>query len=353
MKLSSFRRSRNDELGMSSMSSVALILLGMVACAGPAATPTPTNHVPTTPPADAGPADSADAAFGTEAPLPAPSTDVAAEVAPDVAPDVADDAAAPDATPPAPALSIPGLALWLDADVGVEPRAGFITRWIDRSAQHHVFVTQGPGGTIGSPVAAQLGGHAALGFDGKTRMVADPLDLAEQAPLTIGTQDFLLAVVVSAVQRDVDQVVSFGLMPRITGGDIRLPTGTTFYLALNRTLDLSFGGHGEVSNFFSVETGGPFADHRPHLVVVHSATPALGIRIDGRRVLDDPNGRRAGRRASGAVVPLPYAPVFLGNWDFDFHGLDGELAEVVLVIGPGASSALPDLEAHLRGKYGL
>jgi hypothetical protein len=352
MKLSSFRRSRNDELGMSSMSSpssVALILLGLVACAGPAATPTPTTHVPTTPPADAGPADSGDAAFGTETARAAPSTDVAAEVAPDVAADVA----APDATPPAPPLSIPGLALWLDADVGVEPRAGFITRWIDRSAQHHVFVTQGPGGTISSPMAAQLGGHAALGFDGKTRMVADPLDLAEQAPLTIGTQDFLLAVVVSAVQRDVDQVVSFGLMPRIIEGEVRLPTGTTLYLSLNRTLDLSFGGHGEVSNFFSVKTGGPFADHRPHLVVVHSATPALGIRIDGRRVLDDPNGRRAGRLASGAVVPLPYAPVFLGDWDFDYQGLDGELAEVVLVIGPGATSALPDLEAHLRGKYGL
>jgi hypothetical protein len=299
---------------------LSVLLLALCACGERASPPRWAGP-------DAAPGASPDAAPPTDL-LPVPPADGAA-------PDVPDSAAlsAP--------LPLADLALWLDGNVGFQRGP---TRWTDRSPQHHVFVGQGPPEAL--PTAATIAAHGAVHFNGYGRLVYDPVDPVEQAPLAIGSQDFLLALVVNAARGQRPNETVFGLMPSLAG-DLILPnTGTLFTLALNARLTLDLGVR---EHSHHVEVPGPFDDARPHLIVVMGKGRAVTIRVDGATVANDPRGRAD----AGAVLALPFAPVYLGNWDFDQAGLTGEIAEVVLVIGPGATPALAPLEPYLRGKYGL
>jgi hypothetical protein len=271
--------------------------------------------------------------------------------APETPPDAAatpPDAAA-DTLPLAPPLSLPDLALWLDGDVGLETKGPNVLRWLDRSLHHQVFVAEGDTGSV---VPAAMAGHQAVHFDGRGRLVCEPIEPEQQAALTVGSQDFVFALVVRAGRGPRDNETVFGLMPSLRGDFIYPPSGTFFSLSLNQRLTLRVGLH-QPSNAFSLTRGGPFADERPRLVVMRGQGDAVSVRINGAQVLLDENGRRAGRTRAGLPLALPFAPVYLGNWDFDQAGLTGDIAEVVLIIGPGATAALPRLEPYLRGKYGL
>jgi hypothetical protein len=98
-----------------------------------------------------------------------------------------------------PPLSIPGVSVWLDGDVGIGIGAAGIERWADRSGQGHVFVghnlAYGPADVAVRPQPGRLGGHGAVRFNARNRMIIEEFPTPEQqAGLTFGLGGFLIAV---------------------------------------------------------------------------------------------------------------------------------------------------------------
>ena len=92
-----------------------------------------------------------------------------------------------------PPIELPGVALWLDADFGVARDGTQVRAWTDRSGLGHVFEASGDPG----PTKDHLAGHGALRFGGQSRMgLTSALEDQARAALTLGAQDFLVALVV-------------------------------------------------------------------------------------------------------------------------------------------------------------
>jgi hypothetical protein len=288
---------------------------------------------------------------GTEADGAAPTT---LDDAAGAAPPMTDAAAVPPAIPPTaqpaqPPLPLTDLALWLDGDAGPVSDGTEVIGWRDRSGRGHDFVVESS--TRARPMRTQLNEKNAVAFDGHQRLLVDPADPTAEKSLAIGTKDFVLAVVLVADRGPTEQELAFGFMPRVSR-DFVDPVEKLLLASLNRDLVVSFGAQGP-SNRFEVSRGGPFDDGRPRLIVLAGLGSTFAIRINGVAELEASYGRLAGNRKGGAPVDLGHIPLYLGNWDFDFQGLKGAIAEVVLVLGGGAQAAVEPLEQYLRGKYRL
>jgi hypothetical protein len=260
-----------------------------------------------------------------------------------------------------PPIELAGLALWLDGDFGVTDASGPVRTWIDRSGHGHVFERE----SLAEPGATgdRLRDHGAVRLDGRTRLVlARTADEKARAALTVGDRDFLIAAVVQAQAPPVARpAVLLALSPFIEP-DTAIPLVP--FAALELGPEPSSGAH-QVA--FTI--GGPLqanraaadvgADAALRLVMIGSTGPAVEVRDllslpDGlvRETLTRATlGRLNEERAGSPPITLPFLATYVGGWDFDFPGLAGLVAEVVMVIGPDAAAAREPLLAYLRQKY--
>ena len=87
-------------------------------------------------------------------------------------------------------LSLPGLALWLEAGVGMELDGDHVMGWNDQSPNHHrafpFFV-----GLTPTFVSEGIGPHAAVAFSG----TGDMLIIPDAPSLRLGSRDFVVTIV--------------------------------------------------------------------------------------------------------------------------------------------------------------
>jgi hypothetical protein len=237
-----------------------------------------------------------------------------------------------------PPIAVPA-ALWLDANYGIAHDGTEARAWTDRSGFGLVF--QGDQ-SASAPTLERLAGQGALRFAGRARLALSPdTDPRGRAALTIGTRDFLLALV---LRRDegAGMSVAFTLAPDASGG-------RACWLALAPTPRFALAD-GRGTN--TVVGAGALVAGEPHLVVVTSVGGALALRIDGAEVATQEQGRLVGGKDGGAPVELPYLVPRLGG-DDQHDGLTGVVGDVVLLAGPSVADDLAPIEKYLREKYHL
>lgn len=243
-----------------------------------------------------------------------------------------------------PPIELAGVALWLDADYGVARDGAQVRAWTDRSGHGHVLVPESNGD--GDPGSERLAGHGALRFGGGSRMVlAAATEEQARAALTIGDQDFLIALVVRKDGGRPDPTF-FALAPYPVTADFEAMAA----VSLDPALAFTVSRHGSASG---VHTRANLDGGKPRLVVVASIGPRLVARLDGYEIGMRPLGRLEGERMDGAPIALPYLAPFVGEWDFDIPGWTGLVGDVVVVTGPGVEGAIEPLEGYLKQKYGL
>jgi hypothetical protein len=256
----------------------------------------------------------------------------------------------------APPLSIPGVSLWLDGDMGVTVGATGIERWADRSGQGHVFLGQGEGYDLQSqarPQPERLGGHGAVRFNTRNRMIIEQFPTARQRTgLTFGLDGFLVAVV---FQNESATPLAHGPTPLVMmrGPWIPSPPSPTvppWPAANSDPLDFLFtdGNLTAAAGVTQADLGKNYGPGLPHMVIVivAGAGAAIEIRADGQ-----PAGTAS--HSQPTIFPLEYQPIYVGDWDFDWLGFDGTVGELVVVKGATESATVAALEGYLMAKYGL
>jgi hypothetical protein len=242
-----------------------------------------------------------------------------------------------------PPIDLPGTALWLDADYGVAREGSQVRAWTDRSGHGHVVEREAvsdPG-----PTADRLSGHGALRFAGHSRMVlSKSIEDQARAALTIGDQDFVIALV---VRKDAGEAAPafFALAPPEIGTD----DSSMALLSLQPALQFVLAGGGALGAVTTAAT----LDGGPHLVVAVGEGPRLVVRVDGQEAGMRPFGRLQGEKMDGALLSLPFLAPFVGTWDLDEPGWNGLVGDVVVVAGPAVEGAIAPLEDYLKKKYGL
>jgi hypothetical protein len=256
----------------------------------------------------------------------------------------------------APPLSISGVSLWLDGDMGVGVGASGIERWADRSGQGHIFLGQGTGDALQNqvrPQAGRLGGHGAVRFNTRNRMIIEQFPTArQQTGLTFGLESFLVAVV---FQTESETPLGHGPTPLVMmrGPWFPFPPSPTLPLVPptdSDPLDFLFtdGNLTAAAGVTQADLGKNYGPGLPHLVivVVAGAGAAIEIRADGQ-----PAGTVS--HSQPTISPLDYRPIYIGDWDFDWLGFDGTVGELVVVKGATESATVAALENYLMAKYGL
>jgi hypothetical protein len=228
-----------------------------------------------------------------------------------------------------PPIDVTGAVLWLDPNFGIAHAEAEARTWTDRAG--FGLVLERPPVDQNGPTLARLGGQGALRFAGGARLVlSNAIDETGRAALTVGGDGFLIALV---VQSDADRSATvFTLTPDApAAGAARLQLTPVRF-----TLDQA--GHQTV-----IEAPQALLPGTPHLVIVSSLNGILTLRIDGATVA----------QTDLPAAPLPFESPAVGGAGAPAMGLDGLLGDVVLVVGPGVSSATDPLELYLRHKYGF
>jgi hypothetical protein len=241
----------------------------------------------------------------------------------------------------APPIELPGTVLWLDANFGIAHAGAEVRAWTDRSGLGLVFEAQMRKEAATAPAVDRLGDHGAVLFGGHARMTLNQaIDEKARAALTIGAQDFLVALV---VRRDpgLTTPILFALSPL----DFTSPGASL--LRLTPTLAFTLAGGPPLESTALLPEG------QPTVIVLVSQGPALALRINGLVVATSPFGRLADQRDGAPPLDLPFLVPYVGGWDFGLQGLTGAIGEAVLVVGPTVEGALAPLEAYLAQKYGL
>ncbi len=242
-------------------------------------------------------------------------------------------------------LDLPGVVLWLDGDVGIVASGSASMTWTDRSAFRHVFTAQSADGTM--PAMAQLNGHGAVRFTGRNRFIS------EQTP--------------TPAQRDALSLGSNFVVALVFVPERKLPQGAILTLAMLPWIpvppeDLVLPPYSAPA--FGVGTG-----TGPSSLVFDAAGSTLNIEADfalspQRLILSTEGGNRVGVRLNGQLQPgtpameVPayegaYAPIYVGSWDFDIPGLEGTVAEMVIIRGGADAATEEALDNYLKRKFSL
>jgi len=227
--------------------------------------------------------------------------------------------------------SIPGLALWLDDDVGVvaDPQnAGWLRHWVDQSGQ----------GNDASPGCTSYGvgcnallidpgvirGHGAIQCN-----FQQALTIADAPTLQFGSGDYAIAMVVRLQADSTPSAINLWSKPARSGPSLGLtipPPGTTLMLS-----DSGQSIGGDISAFVN----------KFEVVIARGKSLAMSV---GASMYTGPQA--AGDvSAAGASVTLCQQPGNNSNWV--------EYAEVIAVKGTLASGDLAQLKAYFAAKFGL
>jgi len=227
-----------------------------------------------------------------------------------------------------PPIELPGTVLWLDGDFGVARDGVQVRAWTDRSGLGHVFEREAISDS--DPTSDRLAGHGALRFGGHARLaLSRTVEDRARAALTLGTQDFLIAMV---LRRD-----GGGPQPTLLALAELQAASPVALLQLNPTLQFVLAGDAPLSTPATLEGA------RPQLVVVLRRGELLAVRVDGVEA------------GSATTVPadLPFLVPYVGGWALEMAGFGGLVGEVVMVAGLAVEANLAPLEDYLRQKYGL
>ncbi|MCW5802101.1 MAG: hypothetical protein KIT31_06920 [Deltaproteobacteria bacterium] len=253
---------------------------------------------------------------------------------PDGAPDI-------DAPPPFDVRDVPGLRLWLDGAQGVTKDAqNRVSKWADQSGN----ANDATAGDQTRPdfVAASFGQLPAIHF-GITRMSG--LSVRDAATLRWGADDFVVEV-----------VTRFKNDPQANGdgvGCLFQKGGQGAGLSLFGNRDSSgagAGGPGATGRAASVVTSrtvratGALNNNKPHVIALRRHENTLELRVDGAIAamttgvdtlsVDNASAISIGSLFNGAAFRV-----------------DGDIAEVIAIVGDGSTTHLEKVESYLIEKY--
>ena len=266
-----------------------------------------------------------------------------------------DDASA-DAIVPIPdsgtfsVATVPGLALWLDANKGVTQSTGKVSGWADQSGNNNNAAQSNaanrPGFTA-SALNSLPGVHFDMNVAGGTFMT-----IVDATTLNWATGDYYL-VVVARYSNDPNQ--QGGFTNRIGAFYFKEGTGPTLGPALFGNVTGNPG-----TSAFATQMSFAAADRLVSTSTGNNNFPkghAFSVHRGGTTLELRNNGALDGTKTVTAVdVSAPTIDVMLGATPgngFTQNRLNGDIAEVIAVKGAISSGDLSGIEGYLKAKYAL
>jgi hypothetical protein len=255
-----------------------------------------------------------------------------------------------DAGTPFDVASVPGLALWLNASVGVTASGtSHVSVWADQSGNHNdaseLDATYQPM-LVASSIDHLPAVHFTASVGGGTMMT-----IADSSTLEWSTGDYLIAVVTRYDNRPsatpaTEAAIGYGTLfsKQVNGGGVALFANTPASggAAGSTAFSSYVSAMGGVSN-----TALGFNDGTARLLATaRTMGTTLALRVNGSQT------------ATGAVpsvdVDEPFVGARLGaSGETLVQQLDGDIAEMIAVKGALAPGDLAGIEAYLMTKYGL
>lgn len=280
------------------------------------------------------------------------------------------DAAPPDGAPPTDGQAVDspvtidasnfdpstlsGLALWLDANVGITKNNNAVSAWADRTSNHN---------DASQPTAAvqpMFNGSAinnlpAVHFnkDAQGQSVGgNMMTIADSASLQWGTGDFYLVAVLrydNNVTNDGPERGEGLFFSKVSSGSssvagVFFVGGIPTVFGNGPTNGLLFSTHAIAGDF--ITSSNLYNNDNAHVFAIQRANKTMDLRVDGASI-----GTSV---SSGFDVSNAGTAVRIGG---DANGaairLDGDVAEMLAVKGALSQSDRTNLEAWLKGKYAL
>lgn len=264
--------------------------------------------------------------------------DAPADLAIDLTPDAPADGAQPSP------LNIPGVVVWLDADVGIDAPGTDQMTWTDRSPYGHVFMAQSADDA--APTVTRLNGHRAVRFSGHNRFISEQAPTPAQRDALSLRRDFIVALVLlPETEVPHDAILTRATLPWIGSPPLTIdplpPTAPTFSIDLKADPSLSLQ-----AGAARLRLGGDYLQSSQRLIL--SAQ-------DGKRIRVLINGQLQTATPEEITNPSDgdYAPIYLGSWDFGTLGFEGVVAEMIVVRGSSDPATEQVLDDYFKAKFSL
>jgi serine/threonine-protein kinase len=249
--------------------------------------------------------------------------------------------------PNATEVAFPMVALVLDATKGVTRNGSTVVRWEDQSGVGNHALAGSPAPTF---VASAIHGLPALHFERGQHMT-----IADASGLQAHTFDFVVEVVARHDRPLAKGIASGAGLATAYGmlfGKTEIPAPYRGIALLVNYPDpvpgTRLGVQTSMANYVVSTTDG-LNDGKPHLFGARRRNATLEVRLDGV-------GQDHIDTASDDVSAVG-RPIFLGAQESKDNGiiqqLQGDIAEVVVVMGDFGDDGLRDLEHELMTKFGL
>ncbi len=299
--------------------------------------------------ADATTTDAAKDASGNDAGKDA-AKDALADSPADVTTDVGSDAVSDASLDAAEAgdggwtvTAVSGLVLWLDAAKGVTTSGSDITAWADQSGQGN---NASAGTATPTLVSSSINSLPAAHFVSSSQQY---VSIADATSLQWGTGDYYIAIV-----SKFDNDPTGGFTDGIGGFYTKLGTGSgALFFANDYNYAVSIeGGNGFSAGLSSLEDPNTevqytatYNDGTARLYAVQRASGTETLRVNASQVASSSSSVDVSESGSEVDVGLLAAD--------SEAALDGDIAEVIAVMGTLSSTDLTNIEAYLKTKYAL
>ena len=242
--------------------------------------------------------------------------------------------------------SVTGLALWLNASVGVITGTSqtSVAAWADQSGNHND-ASQAIAGRQPTLNTSSINGLPAIHFAANvTGSTGNQLIVADSTSLQWGTGGYYIAVVAKFDNKPTD-----GIVAALGAFYVKSTSSTTVAVALTGNVG-GWGGNGASAGFEAVVgtnlamTPGPYNDGAPRLYACRRVGTTLTPRLNG---------------TPGTALPIPSIDVSAAGKRVEIGAfgdaanarLDGDIAEIIAVKDP-SDADVADIEAYLMKRYG-